>query len=197
MVVPHRRRMVNPDADAGAGARAAKVIMSRTYVVTGAASGIGRATKDLLESRGEKAIGVDLHDADIEADLSTAEGRNELLPKVTELSGGSIDAVIAVAGVSAPANVTIKVNYFGAVATLENLRPLLAESEAPRAALVTSFSALQENDPELVDLMVSGDEAAAVARADALVAQDKGTLLYASSKRAIAEWIRSTSVSDE
>ncbi len=46
--------------------------MTRTSVVTGAASGIGKATKELLESRGERVIGVDIHDADIIVDLTTA-----------------------------------------------------------------------------------------------------------------------------
>ena len=46
----------------------------RTVVVTGAASGIGRATKELLESRGERVIGVDLHDSDVVVDLTTQAG---------------------------------------------------------------------------------------------------------------------------
>lgn len=39
--------------------------MTRTYLVTGSASGIGAATTELLSSRGHKVIGVDLRDADI------------------------------------------------------------------------------------------------------------------------------------
>jgi len=57
--------------------------MSRTYVVTGSASGIGKATKELLEERGEKVIGVDIHDADVVVDLCTASGRTELVEKVS------------------------------------------------------------------------------------------------------------------
>jgi len=33
--------------------------MARASVVTGSASGIGKATKEVLESHGEKVIGVD------------------------------------------------------------------------------------------------------------------------------------------
>lgn len=40
----------------------------RTYVVTGAASGIGRATVELLAERGVRVISVDL---DVAVDLST------------------------------------------------------------------------------------------------------------------------------
>ena len=39
--------------------------MSRTYVITGSASGIGAATAQILRDRGEKVIGVDLQNADI------------------------------------------------------------------------------------------------------------------------------------
>ena len=49
--------------------------MSRLYVVTGAASGIGAATCVLLRERGEKVIGVDIHNTDINVDLSTVQGR--------------------------------------------------------------------------------------------------------------------------
>ena len=69
--------------------------MSRTYVVTGAASGIGKATRELLLERGHTVIGVDIRDADVTVDLSTAEGRAALVETVTALSGGTIVAVIA------------------------------------------------------------------------------------------------------
>ncbi|SLK14340.1 hypothetical protein SAMN06272721_12063, partial [Arthrobacter sp. P2b] len=39
--------------------------MARTYVITGAASGIGLATKEVLEQRGDRVIGVDLAGSDI------------------------------------------------------------------------------------------------------------------------------------
>ena len=169
----------------------------RTYLVTGAASGIGKATKELLEERGHQVIGVDLRDADIEADLSTPEGRAGLAAAVATASGGKIDAIVAVAGVALFTPLTTKVNYFGAVATFENLRPLLAGSDAPRAVVVSSFSSLQDNDPELVSLMLAGDEDAAVARSQTLADEQRGHLIYASTKRAISEWVRTQSVTPE
>ena len=48
-----------------------EVIMTRTYVITGSASGIGAATAKLLKDAGNTVIGVDLKNADVEADLST------------------------------------------------------------------------------------------------------------------------------
>ena len=106
--------------------------MPRTSVLTGAASGIGKATKDLLEQRGERVIGVDIHEAEVVVDLSTAAGRAALVQEAGRISGGSIDAVYAVAGLAVPAPATVAVNFFGTVATLEGLRPLLAGSVAPR-----------------------------------------------------------------
>lgn len=48
--------------------------MDRTYVVTGAASGIGAATARYCRGRGGRVIACDLQDADVVADLATAEG---------------------------------------------------------------------------------------------------------------------------
>ena len=72
--------------------------MKRTYVVTGSASGIGLATRKKLEALGEKVIGVDIHDAEVAADLSNATGRKAASERVLALSEGVIDAVIANAG---------------------------------------------------------------------------------------------------
>ncbi len=44
-------------------------------VVTGSASGIGAAVARQLQQAGHRVIGIDRRDADIVADLSTAEGR--------------------------------------------------------------------------------------------------------------------------
>ena len=98
--------------------------MTRKYVVTGAASGIGKALTEQLRAEGHTVFGVDLRDADVTVDLTTAEGRIGLVDQVTELSGGTVDAVIAVAGLSAPIPATVGVNYFGAIATLDGLRPM-------------------------------------------------------------------------
>ncbi|WP_296665691.1 SDR family oxidoreductase [Demequina sp.] len=165
--------------------------MTRTYVVTGAASGIGRTTAELLASRGHAVIGVDLHGADITVDLSSAEGRAGLADAVSERAPDGLDGILAIAGLAHPIPATVAVNYFGMVATLENLRPLLAGSDAPRAAGVSSMASLMPNDPELVDLMLGGDEPGSLARAEVLAADEQtGQLIYGSTKVAFARWIR-------
>src|SRR5262245_16572685 len=87
----------------GRGARLPSPAMARTYVVTGSASGIGRATCELLESEGHRVVDVDLHDAAVTADLATPAGRAAMVEAVTAATGGAVDAVVANAGVSAPA----------------------------------------------------------------------------------------------
>lgn len=168
------------------------IAVTRIAVITGAASGIGKATRELLESRGERVIGVDLHGTDINADLTTDEGRKAMVEQVTALSGGTIDAIYAVAGLATPTPATVGVNYFGAVATLEGLRPLLAGSASPRAVVVTSMASLHPVDDELMSLLHAGDEAQALARADVLAANPEttGGLIYGSTKRAMSLWVR-------
>ncbi|MDQ8706047.1 SDR family oxidoreductase [Streptomyces sp. LHD-70] len=170
--------------------------MSRTYLITGAASGIGRATLTLLRSQGHTVIGADLKDSDISADLSTAEGRAELVTRARELTGGLLDAVISCAGIAHFDPLTIKVNHFGAVATLDGLRPLLAAGTDPRALVIGSIDSVHPTDAAIVDAALADDEEAAVAASRAAVDRGEGHLVYSSSKAAISRWIRRSAVTD-
>lgn len=165
---------------------------SRTVVVTGSASGIGAATSTMLTNRGCRVIGVDLDRADVVVDLATAGGRTELVDAVRELAPNGIDGIVANAGVNRPDASTIRINYFGAVATLEGLRPMLG-GPAPRAVLVASRATIQPVDEEIVEACLSGDEDLAVSLADAR----GGPVLYATSKRAVARWLRRSAVAPE
>ncbi len=170
--------------------------MSRTYVVTGSASGIGLATSELLRSRGETVIGIDLRAAEVEADLSTREGRAAAATAATDLAGGTIDAVIACAGIAAPIAKTISINYFGVTELLTALLPALRNSDAPRVAVVSSMASLQGNSAELVEAALAGDEDEALRIAEEFVSKGPadGYIVYPSSKRAISRWVRRESI---
>lgn len=169
--------------------------MERTYVVTGAASGIGAATIAKLQDLGHRTVGVDRQGTDVVADLSTPAGRREMVDAVERITGGVVDAVIACAGTAHQGRTDVQVNFFGAVATLEGLRPMLAAGTAPRAVAVTSVAVLDAIDQRLVDLCLAGDEDAAMAAVDALASHHVNRT-YPSSKRALARWVRVTAISD-
>jgi len=171
--------------------------MDRTYVVTGAASGIGAATTRYLRERGGRVIACDLHDADVIGDLATSEGRAQLIDGVTRLSAGKIDAIVANAG-GGPAETMLALNFFGTVATLERLRTLLRNSPAPRAVMVSSIASVSPADPRILEACLAMDEPAAIAAGKDAVAAGKGALdLYGSAKHALNRWCRRVAVKGE
>ena len=131
---------------------------------------------------------MDLIAADVIADLSDPDSRAEMIDAVAGLTAGVVDGVIACAGVGGgdgdPATL-IAVNYFGAVATLDGLRPLLARADRARAVVVASIGVTAAVDHDVVAACLAGDEQAAVA-----AARRKPELAYTSTKRAIARWVR-------
>jgi NAD(P)-dependent dehydrogenase (short-subunit alcohol dehydrogenase family) len=168
--------------------------MSRTIVITGAASGIGAATVVRLKAAGHRVIGVDLKGTDIAADLGSEEGRTAMVAAVEKMTPEGIDGILAGAGISngeLPRE-TIAINYFGAVATLEGLRPLLQKSRQQRAVAICSTAAMLPFDTEVVDLCLAGDEASALS-----AIAERPQTAYATSKNALARWVRRAAVSPE
>ena len=73
----------------------------RTHVVSGTASGLGRALRTRLERAGDRVIGIDRHATgheEVVADLGSRAGREAALRAVRELSGGAIDGLVSCAG---------------------------------------------------------------------------------------------------
>jgi NAD(P)-dependent dehydrogenase (short-subunit alcohol dehydrogenase family) len=165
--------------------------MKRVVLVTGSASGIGRATVTRLEAQGHRVIGVDLRDADIEANLADEAGRRRMIEEVARLAPDGLDGVLAGAGISNPERAadTVSINYFGAVATLTGLRPMLARSAAPRAVAICSTAALLPVDETAMAACLAGDEASARA-----TMAGSPQLAYMTSKRALSLWLRRAAV---
>ena len=167
--------------------------MARTFVITGSASGIGKATAARLQDKGGKVIGVDLHDAEIIADLGTQAGRAAMIAQVKTMAPDGIDGVLAGAGISdasRPAD-TIAINYFGAKETLEGLRPQL-RGPRPRAVTICSTSVVMPFDQMTLELCLAGDEEGAKRRA-----QEIGGFLYGGTKRALWLWLRKAALRPE
>jgi len=127
-------------------------------------------------------IGVDLRDADVIADLSTAAGCASMADAVAALVGADpVDVVIANAGVLGPAALCYAVNYHGAIRTLEGLRPLLTRSSTARAVVTASFAVATVVQPGIAEALEQGQDPG----------EENGEGAgYAASKLAIARWVR-------
>lgn len=158
--------------------------------ISGSQSGLGLAIRHRLEASGWQVIGIDLpgKGAEVEADLSTAEGRSAAVEGVLQRCGGPLQGLVANAGIEVPdAARTFQVNYFGVVDLLEGLRPALAK--AGRAAAVVTVSHAVMVTPGLrgaaADALLAGHT-----RRAALYAGRAPAAPYAVSKLAVARWIR-------
>jgi NAD(P)-dependent dehydrogenase (short-subunit alcohol dehydrogenase family) len=159
--------------------------MARNIVVTGSASGIGKATAARLAKNGDRVIGVDLRDAEVIADLSTPEGCTAMAHKIESITSGKLDAVVANAGVSGMNAYAI--NYWGAIGTLEALRPMLLRSSAPRAAVTASVVATFPHNPKIIAALEAGERNPPSNPGEP----------YVNSKHAIARWVRRAGGSQE
>jgi NAD(P)-dependent dehydrogenase (short-subunit alcohol dehydrogenase family) len=170
----------------------------KTYVVTGAASGIGAATAALLRDQGGRVITVDQRDADVVADLSTAEGRAAAVAGVQALTD-VVHGLVPAAGIAGLTGVdpelVVSVNYFGALALVEGLRPQLAAAGGAGVVLLASNSTTcQPGWPtELADTLLEGDEPAARKAASARDAVE----VYPATKAGLAWWARTHGVTAE
>jgi len=159
-----------------------------TVCITGSAGGIGAATRARLEREGARVIGVDVRDAEVIADLSTPAGRDAMVQGVADACGGALDGLVAAAGIMGDDPKVVAINFFGAIATLEGLRPLLFRGTNPSAVAISSNSTTTTPGlpNALVDMILAGDEPAALAA----TADAPGVFAYPASKLALARYVR-------
>ncbi len=168
-----------------------------TIVITGSSGGIGSATRTALEAQGHRVIGVDIRDAEVIADVSTPAGRAAMIEHVTLACGGVLDGLVAGAGISSNGSneeLVVSINYFGAVAALDGLRPLLARGTNASAVAISSNSTTAQKGIPLaaVAACLADDEAGA---RQAAAGSPMGG--YPASKMALAHWVRSRATTAE
>ncbi|NIR38337.1 MAG: SDR family oxidoreductase [Actinobacteria bacterium] len=172
-----------------------------TYAISGAASGIGAATRKKLENDGHRVIGIDLHETEVVADLATPEGRRSAVAGTLERCSGRLDGLVTAAGVGppVPGPLVTKVNYFGSHSLLEGLQPALAAAGAAQVVQVGSNSTTTTpNVPDdLIDAFLAGDEDEALRIVALTRAPFDSSVAYAGSKLAITRWCRRAAVRDD
>ncbi|MEE3241136.1 MAG: SDR family oxidoreductase [Pseudomonadota bacterium] len=159
------------------------------YAITGGASGIGAGIVDRLQQDGHQVIVVDLHNADIEADLSSDQGRQQAIAGIKALAPDGLDGFIPCAGVGVnvkPVSLISRINYFGALATIEGLKDQVAKRHGAMV-LISSISATMSQNEAYVEALLAGNEEQAVALIDELA---EGNEAYAGGKRALTRWMR-------
>jgi NAD(P)-dependent dehydrogenase (short-subunit alcohol dehydrogenase family) len=160
----------------------------KTYVLTGGASGIGAAIKSALVEAGHKVLVIDLHNADIEADLSSSDGRVAAINAVRAVANEGLDGFVACAGVPSHAKdlgLILGVNYLGATELTGGLRPLLAR-KGGAVLLISSNSAPMETNDAFVDALLADD----INAATGMLSDMEGQAVYSGTKQALARWMR-------
>ena len=172
-----------------------------TYAVTGSASGMGAAVVTKLKDAGHQVITVDLRDADVVADLSTADGRTAAVSGVLERADGRLDGAVLAAGVGpmpGREELIAQVNYFGVVDLLEGWRPALAAAGTAHVVVFSSNSTttVPAVPDGVIGSLLAGDTAGAVEAAKRM-GEGAPSMAYAGSKIAVTRWMRRAAVTAE
>jgi len=163
--------------------------MSKLYVITGGATGIGAALKEKLRARGDTVIVIDIKDADIVADLATPTGRTAAAQAIKERAPEGLDGLIPCAGLGPsvnPFDLITRVNFFGVVTLIEELKPLLQKRQGTVVVISSNSASLPGHNKDYVKALLDRNET----RACEIIAGFDGQTAYGGSKYALTVWMR-------
>ncbi|MEE2034877.1 SDR family oxidoreductase [Rhodococcus chondri] len=171
------------------------------YAVTGAASGMGKASADRLRAAGHTVIGVDLRDVEVVADLSTPQGRSTAIRQTLELAEGRLDGAVLAAGlgpVPGKEAIIAQVNVRGVIDLLVGWRPALAATGNSKVVVFGSNSttATPAVPNSAVKAFLAGNLDKGV-RCASRISAAAGPFTYAASKIAVTRWARRTAVTEQ
>jgi NAD(P)-dependent dehydrogenase (short-subunit alcohol dehydrogenase family) len=159
---------------------------------------MGAAVAARLRERGHTVIGVDIHGADVIADLSTPSGRRGAAADVLAACSGMLDGAVMAAGLGptkGAERAITEVNYFGVVEPLQAWRPALACTERAKVVVFASNSTttVPAVPGRAIRALLAGD-AAKAQRAYRMFGRYGPPVAYAASKIALSRWVRRNAV---
>ncbi|MGK2865993.1 MAG: SDR family oxidoreductase [Mycobacterium sp.] len=173
------------------------------YAITGSASGMGFAAARQLRAGGHRVIGIDLRDADVIADLATAQGRQHAATEVLAASGGVLDGAVLAAGIGPGSGsdrnrLIAQVNYLGVVELLTAWRPALAAADRAKVVAIASNSTttVPAVPRRTIDALLDHDPERAV-RSLRVLGRHGSAIMYSASKIAVSRWVRRHAVTPE
>lgn len=150
-----------------------------------------------LRGSGHTVIGVDRHQADVVADLSTPQGRAQASAAVLDVAHERLDGAVLAAGLGPTGGpgypqLILQVNYFGVVELLRAWRPALAATGSGRVVVFSSNSTttVPAVPGRLVTALLGEDVRRAAKACNRLGRGNAPVLAYAGSKIAVTRWVR-------
>jgi NAD(P)-dependent dehydrogenase (short-subunit alcohol dehydrogenase family) len=159
------------------------------YAITGGASGIGAELHAQLARDGHEILTIDLHRANIIADLSKPDGRMKAVRAVMEWACDGLDGFIPCAGLPLhfrPLSTLVAVNFFGVVDMVVGLQGLIARKRGTVLLVASNSARMISSDEPMVQTCLTQNEARALGHAETVTAH----AAYAGSKRALILWMR-------
>jgi NAD(P)-dependent dehydrogenase (short-subunit alcohol dehydrogenase family) len=167
---------------------------------------MGQEVVSRLRAAGHVALTVDLHDADVVADLSAPAGRREAAGRILELANGHLNGVVLAAGLGphpGREELIAQVNYLAPTELLLAWRSALAVAavEDGISSKVVVFgsnsSTVTPGIPASLVRSFLDDKPATRTRVMKLFGRNAPAFAYGGSKLALSRWVRRTAVTPE